>query len=547
MVVAPPNEWDRQTDVVVVGSGTGLAAALAADEGGADVLVLEKSAELGGTTAVSGGGSWVPNSHPVVEAAGAVPQEKLLHYIHRVAGGRTPEEKIERFLDRGPEVYEFIEESTALEFIYTGLPDYHPEFVGGRPEGHMIEPDTYDGDRLGEALEHVRESPQIPLPVPYKEMSEDGPMSTYAMRADYDEISRRMQENVLANGEAFIAGLYEELLDRGVEFERSAPARELVTDGDEVVGVLADVDGTETAIGAGAIVIAAGGLEWDEELRENFLRGPLTGPASPPQNEGDGIEMGADVGAKLGNMNEAWWYPTLGIPGEEWEDGSQIYRIPSDRALPGAIMVNERGDRFVNEAGPYNDIGKAFHEYDPVAYEYRNVPAYQVMDHDFREHYAMGGQVMPEDDVPSWITTADSLTELAEKLGIDTEGLQRTVDEFNEHARNGKDPEFHRGETGFEAHGSDEAADLGNVAPLTEPPFYAFELEPGALGTKGGLVTTVDSEVLDHQEEPISGLFASSNSTAHIMGIGYAGGGAPIGPNVTYGFIAGENAAAYTE
>lgn len=173
MVREPPQSWDRQTDVTVAGSGTGLSAALAASENGADVLVLEKSPYVGGTTATSGGGSWVPNSHAELKQLEATPREEVLTYLKRIAGGITPDEKLERYVDDAPSVFEKIEEITPLEFLFAGGPaDYHAEFEGGQPEGRMIVPDLYDGDRLGDRLENVRDSPHIPLPTTYKDIQE---------------------------------------------------------------------------------------------------------------------------------------------------------------------------------------------------------------------------------------------------------------------------------------------------------------------------------------------------------------------------------------
>jgi len=174
-----------------------------------------------------------------------------------------------------------------------------------------------------------------------------------------------------------------------------------------------------------------------------------------------------------------------------------------------------------------------------------NLPAYVVCDGTFREHYDIGGLVSPDDEIPDWVTEAESLEALAEKLGVDAAGLEATVERFNEHARNGEDPDFGRGEDPYDRHHGDPSADHPNLAPLDESPYFAYELLPGSLGTKGGMVTNPDSAVLDHDDEPIPGLYASANDTAHLMGPAYVGGGATIGPNLTFGVIAGENAAEY--
>lgn len=545
MTITDVQNWDQQQDVVVIGSGTGMAAAIGASKDNADVLVLEKAPKLGGTTAVSGGVSWVGNSHPVVESIGETPIEEMVEYLYQVAGGRTSRERLRHFLETGPDVYEYLEEETPLSFVHVeGMSDYYTSIPGSHEAGRGIEPNLYDGDRLGEALSDVRESPQSPIPVKYREMEEAGGANVYATRADYEMIAERMGENLLSGGRALVAGLYEAALDRGVTFEMNAAAEDLVVDNGTVVGVVADIDGEETTIEAtGGVVIAAGGLEWDDEMTTDFLRGPMESPLSPPYNEGDGIEMGAAAGAKLGNMNEAWWNTTVEVPGEQWEDGSTVARVASGRYLPGAILVNEAGERFGNESAPYNDLGKRFHEFDTTTRTYENIPAYQVMDHDYRESYSMAGTVLPGDDLPDWITVADTLEELAESIGVEADELQATVERYNEHAAEGEDPAFHSGEEAYDRHMGDPDADHPNLAPLTEAPFYAYEIKIGAMGTKGGLVTTTDAAVVDHDEEPIPGLYASSNSAAHLMGTGYSGGGATIGPNVVYGFIAGENAA----
>ncbi|MFT4947838.1 MAG: 3-oxosteroid 1-dehydrogenase [Natronomonas sp.] len=253
--------------------------------------------------------------------------------------------------------------------------------------------------------------------------------------------------------------------------------------------------------------------------------------------------MGMEVGAKLGNMNEAWWCPAGHVPGEEWEDGSPLYRILlAERTLPGTMMVNEDGQRFCNESGNYVDLGKTFREFDPHEYDYANLPAYVVFDDSARERYALL-TVMPDQDDPEWLVSAETLEELAEKKGIDPEGLREQVDRFNEYAREGADPEYHRGESAHDRRTGDGETDHPNLGPLDEPPFYAIDVHAGSLGTKGGLVTTPQAEVVDLDEDPIPGLYAASNSTAHVMGIGYAGGGGTVGPNVVFGSLAGESAA----
>lgn len=535
--------WQTETDVLVVGSGSaGLIAALAADD--ADVLVLEKAPVLGGTTAVSGGGMWLPNAPPIVEDMGKTPRDEVRGYLDQIVGDHIPDEMIDTFIDKVPEVVGFLERESPLDFQSTGYPDYHVELEGGSVDGHMIEPTLYDGTRLGDKLENVREDPHHPFPVPVSEVYEAGGHAKFAEVADFEELAQRVEDGILATGRALISGLYEACLDAEVEFMTATPATELVLDGDRVVGVIASDDGDELAIAAGAVVIAAGGMEWDEEMCDNFLRGPIEAPATPPYAEGDGIKMGMEIGAKVGNMNEAWWFPTGHVPGEEWEDGSPLYRMVwGPRTLPGSLMVNEDGERFCNESANYHDLGKTFHEFDPNDYDYRNIPAYSIMDQDYREQYGIL-TVEPDQDTPSWLTEAETLDELADELGVDGETLAETVERFNANARNHEDPDFHRGESHYDQFVGDPEAAHPNLAPVDTPPYYALEILPGCIGTKGGLVTAPNGQVLSVDEEPIPGLFAASNSTRHVMGMGYAGAGASLGPNAVFGYLAGREAAA---
>jgi succinate dehydrogenase/fumarate reductase flavoprotein subunit len=526
-----------------------------------DVLVVEKAPKIGGTTAVSGGGLWLPNSRPVVDAVGRQPAEQAEAYIRRVAGGQVNDDLIETFVDLAPDVVDFIEDETNLEFQFAGYPDYHTDWEEASDDGNMIEPTIFDGSRLGDNLDDIRADPHHELPVPASEVYEAGGHAKFPEVADFEQLQQREQEDKLATGRALVAGLYEGCLEAGVEFETQTAGRELVTEDGEVVGLVAERDGEEIAIEAGAVVIAAGGIDWDEDMRDNFLRGPVDAPMTPPSVEGDGVTMGMDVGAQIGNMNEAWWFPASRAHGQQWEDGSPLYKMNWGRTLPGSIFVNEDGERFCNEAGNYHDLTKTLHDFDAETYGPRNIPAYMVVDQEYRDQYQLlAGE--SDDDTAGWrdqqideqsdeslnektpdeLAAGETLRELAEVIGVDPDGLEATVDKFNEHARAGEDPEFGRGQTTYDNFVGDPDTEHPNLGPLDEPPFYAIEVYSGIIGTKGGLVTRPNGAVLDVHEDPIPRLFAASNSTAHVMGMGYAGAGATLGPNVVFGYQAGRHA-----
>jgi hypothetical protein len=208
-------------------------------------------------------------------------------------------------------------------------------------------------------------------------------------------------------------------------------------------------------------------------------------------------------------------------------------------------MVNKHGERFANEAGNYDDIGKALHNFDPDTFGHPNIPSYIIFDASYRERYPVTvWRIGPDDPDPEWVTKADSIGDLGREIDIDPDALCETVETFNEHARDHQDPEHHRGESKYDQTFGDQRADHPNLSPVAEPPFYAIRVYPGSLGTKGGLFTTADAQVQHAEGDPIPGLYAASNSTAHVMGLGYVGGGATLGPNVTFGYIAGREAAA---
>jgi succinate dehydrogenase/fumarate reductase flavoprotein subunit len=253
--------------------------------------------------------------------------------------------------------------------------------------------------------------------------------------------------------------------------------------------------------------------------------------------------MVMSLGADLGNMSEAWWCPSVVIPGEEY-DGRQLNRGDfAIRSLPHSIIVNRKGERFVNEAHNYNDMMKPFFDFDAVAYERPNLPAWLVLDHAFVEKYALL-TVVPGMPLPEWIVKAESLDELAGKVGIDAKGLAATVARFNGFAAQGVDEDFRRGESVYDHfYGDPENQPNPNLGTVAKGPFYALEVHAGALGTKGGAKVSPHAQVVKVDGETIPGLYAAGNVMAGVTGPGYPGAGATIGTGMTFGYIAGTHAA----
>jgi succinate dehydrogenase/fumarate reductase flavoprotein subunit len=308
-----------------------------------------------------------------------------------------------------------------------------------------------------------------------------------------------------------------------------------------VAGVIAEREGERVRFDARAgVVLATGGYEWNATLIDRFMGLPLVAPTSPPTNFGDGLQMAMVVGAALGNMTEAWWTPALSIPGESYE-GRPLHRNTTDlRALPGSIMVNRRGRRFVNEAINYSDAAKALMHFDPAEYDYANLPCFLVFDGRFRRSYSVA-TVTPDRKTPAWLVEAPSLRELAERIGIDAEGLAKQVAEFNHYAAEGRDPVFRRGESAYDRYRGDERVTPNpNLHPLDEAPYYAVELRLGCLGTKGGPVIDSSGRVLGLDDVPLPGLYACGNVCANVFGPGYPGAGATLASGMTFGYLAGK-------
>ncbi len=538
--------WDLETDVLVLGSGgAGLTAAVCAAVEGARVLVLERAADVGGTTATSGGILWVPNNPHMSALALDDSRDDALAYLESLSLGVMDMELAAAFVDHAPEMIRFLEAHTPLKFhVAEGYPDYHPENPGGKPGGgRSLDPDLFPFADLGPWAERVNRlrtdlHPQAPVaPVTLMEMMRGAPGK--------ETLAERSARDLRGMGQALVGALLAGCLAHDVAIRTGVRARELIRDGHAVIGVRAEsAEGTLRIGTRRGVVLATGGFEWNSELVRAFLRGPLAGPASVPENEGDGLLMAMAVGAKLDNMSEAWWMPTIPIPGDAVR-GHPLYRIClAERTLPGSIIVNGKGRRFVNEAANYNDIGRAFHTFDPTHFAFENNPAWLVFDERFRSRYPIAG-FLPGQAPEGLIESAATLAELAARIDVPAAALEATVERFNRYAADGADPEFQRGVSAYDGYNGD--ASLSGAARtlgvLEEGPFHAVRIVSGTLGTKGGPKTDVRGRVLDLSGTPIPGLYAAGNAMAGPTGMVYGGAGGTLGPALTFGYLAGRDAA----
>jgi 3-oxosteroid 1-dehydrogenase len=541
-------------DVVVAGSGAaGMTAALTAADLGLSVVVVEKAGTFGGSTARSGGGIWAPGN-AVLRAAGVTDTPAQARaYLAHVAGADAPAALREAFVEHGPAMLDLVLARTPLRLAWVpGYADYYPEAPGGLASGRSVEPVPMDSRVLGGELARLAR-PYLPAPVPitqadYRWLSL-GPRHPRAIRAGVRVAARAARGRVtghrmLSLGQALAAGLRAGLLRGGVPVWLDAPMTGLEVRDGRVTGVRVTRDGEPLTIRARrGVLIATGGFERNEEMRRRYQREPAdphwtTGALG---NTGDGIRAGLDLGAATGLMDDAWWGPSIALPGGP-------YFCLAERSLPGCILVNGAGQRFVNESAPYVDAVHAM--YDQNTPENPHIPAWLVFDQRYRDRYVFAG-LPPGRALPRrWyaagsVVRADDLAGLAQAAGVAADGLAKTVTRFNEFAAAGRDGEFGRGESAYDRYyGDPRVRPNPNLAPLARPPYYAARIVPGDLGTKGGLRTDEHARVLREDGTVIPGLYAAGNASASVMGHSYAGAGATIGPAMTFGYIAARAMAA---
>jgi 3-oxosteroid 1-dehydrogenase len=532
-------DWDHEFDVVVLGSGAaGLTAALTAAVTGATVQVFEKADTVGGTTAVSGGIAWIPAHNRCPERELTVAD--ALQYLSAQSFGSMDDTLVDTFVRTGPSMLDFIEGHSGLQFeVAAGFPDYQPELPGGQPQGgRSLSAAPFDLSQLGDWATRITAFPA--------DWSNVGFDAETRARLHASHVDAERAGDLCVAGTALIAGLLKGLLDIGVAPCTTARATELIVDAEGVTGVR--IAGPEQSIDVRArrgVILGTGGFEWDPLLVQAFLRGPMHGAVSPPNNTGDGLRMAMALGADLANMGEAWWVPIVQIPNDTIEGRQRSRSVRLERTRPRSIIVNQAGRRFVNEAGEYNSMAGAFHYLDPRG-GYVNDRAWMVFDSVHLASYGFLG-IAAGEGVPDWFCESADLAELGAKTGIDAAGLANTIERWNRNVAAGSDPEFGRASSAYDGYwGDDRATTLAGktLGPIDTAPFYAVPIGVGSMGTKGGPRTDRDGRVLHVSGRPIPGLFAAGNAMAGATGRAYGGAGGTIGPAMVFGYRAGYAAAA---
>jgi len=537
-------------DVVVAGSGAaGMTAALTAADRGLSVIVIEKTGYFGGSTARSGGGVWVPGNEVLRHAGVRDTPEQARVYLAHVAGECVPAGRQQALLEHGPAMLQLVRTHTPVDFAWVpGYADYYPEAPGGLACGRTIEPVPFDGRVLGNDLARLN-PPYVPAPdgvtitaADYRWLSlgtrHPRAIWTTAKVAGRMARTKLLRQRTLSLGQALAAGLRAGLAQAGVPVWLNTTMTGLVLSDGRVTGLQVVRDGEPLELRARrGVLLATGGFERNAQMREKYQRPPIGADwtVGSAGNTGDGIWAGQAAGAALDLMDDAWWGPSIPLTGGP-------FFCLAERSLPGCIMVNAAGQRFVNEAAPYVDTVHAM--YDRHTTDKPHIPAWLITDQRYRNSYVFAG-LPPRKPLPRrWyaagtVFRADTLAELADQIGAPADGLAQTVQRFNGFAQAGKDEDFVRGNSAYDRYyGDPRCRPNPNLAPLARPPFYAIKIVPGDLGTKGGLRTDERARVLRQDGSPIGGLYAAGNASAAVMGHSYAGAGATIGPAMTFGYIA---------
>jgi 3-oxosteroid 1-dehydrogenase len=554
MTVSGPLNWDVETDLLIGGSGIGgLTAALKGNAEGMNVLVLEKSDRVGGVSAVSGGELWVGNNHLQGPVDVKDSEAEVEAYLRNFAPDEPDPALFETWQNTAPAVLRFLEQEADFDWkLIEGLPDYgYPDAPGSKSEGRYIEVEPIRASDLGQWSDKVIVSPVFPVGITHDEMFEWGGFAAFE-DWEFDVLEQRKAEGFLTFGSGVMGYFLRALHQRDIDIYTGTPIEELVVEDGAVTGVVAERNGSRIALRAHrGLMLAIGGYDWNEELidRYEFVPTDEWTSGSIPTVEGDHMqwarELGAEVFAYTHEARLPGFLPGIHIPGEKM-GGEPLHRfLLAETGTPGAIVVNERGERFYNEAY-YHDFIAKVGAYDVHEGTYENWPCYVILDHRHRESYPLA-TIPPGEPLPEGFgASAGTLEELGEKLDIDPDGLEETVRTFNEAARRGHDPSFPRGEMDWQRRfaGDKRHEPHPNIGPLTDPPFYGIRLKAvGFDAPRAGLRVNAEMQVMTRLGDPIPNLYAAGNTVAYLDTGGAYNSGFAMSRGMTHGYVAASHAA----
>ena len=553
MSTATTENWDREVDVIIMGAGAaGLTAAIVSKNEGLEPLVLEKTDQVGGTSAWSVGMLWFVDSAPMQAAGFKDSFDKARQYFARTVGTSVDRSLQEAYIVKGRVALDYMLRNSALEVMAVDYPDYHPELEGGM-FGRAHAPLEFDARKLGPAFRNLRAP--LPASAPFGGMMLDLVdllhflSFTKSARSFLHVMKRFLRYGVdrlsyhrgtrLVGGNALIARLYKTILDRQIEVWLRSSATKLIVEDGSVTGAEVVHDGRTLRIRARrGVVIATGGYPGSKEMRQEHSRKPTVELGlGLPTNVGEGIRLGLSAGGRLDhNSEDTGYYVPMSVL--QNETGEQVLwgHFMLDRPKPGFIAVGKDGKRFTNEAASY-------HAFTLGMFEAGAIPAYLVADAATVKKYGIG-VILPGSlslqryEKAGYLFSGRTLAELAYKTGIDPIELERSVTRNNHFAATGVDEDFGKGSSAYNAYKGDPTHSPNPcIGPIEKGPFYAVKLMPGDFGTSRGLVTNADGEVLDKENSPIPGLYACGNDMNSPVGGHYIGAGITLGPALTFGYL----------
>ncbi|WP_455675748.1 FAD-dependent oxidoreductase [Pradoshia sp.] len=535
--------WDKEYDVVVVGSGAGgLVAAITSAHHGLKTAIIEKGAVWGGSSALSGGGLWIPNNHISKKAGLQDSEEEAMTYMQEVIEDKGPASTYERkeaYVKNGHKMVRFLED-LGMRWVAGSLyPDYYPEKPGGKI-GRSIEAEIFDARLLAEHEESMRTG-EIEAPIPLYSGKVASLPKAFTNTRDFKTVvgmflngyrHKIRGRHAISIGGGLVSRLLMIAKEKQVELMLSTPLKDLILEGNQAIGVEAEKNGEPYFIRCKAVILAGGGFERNPELRRKYHHVGTDWTAASPDNTGDMLLIAQKHQLDMALLDDAWWGPTA-IDAK----GARKFLV-YERSMPHCMIVDQTGERYFNESQSYTDAGHAILERQEK--NGKAIHSWLIMESRNRNKYLFGDMLprqTPKQAIESgFLVKADSVEELASKCEIDLEGLRNTIARFNQFAAKGVDDDFGRGISAYDQYYGDPRYKNPNLGAIEKPPFYACKIYPGDLGTKGGIVANEHGQAL-RDGSPIEGLYATGNCSASVMGRVYPGPGSTLGPTTVFGYI----------
>ena len=566
-------QWDHSADVVVVGSGNGaLTAALCCyDMGAKNVLIIEKEDQYGGSSSISGGGVWIPCSHYAREAGATDDNlEDALKYLQAtIPPEASSEEMLRTYLENGPKMLRFMHDRTHMRYESLGqYPDYYNAAEGSR-EGHRtMEPAPFNITQLENRGAELRPTHPMMYMAGHIPISQKdahvligqlkgwvflGAKIVLQYVLDIPQRLRTMRSRKSTCGSAGVGRLALSVQERSIPLWLNTEMTDLIVENDRVVGIKAKKDGKDINIqGSKAVILASGGFENNQAMREKYLPKPTNAAWSSGNkgNTGLPIEKAIEKGAACKGMDGAWWCTTFHVPGKDYP-----YLSIMEKSYPGNCVVNRDGKRVANESMNYQAYVQSAYEAKKNGVEVDEL--WMVFDARFRANYIVGpmmtSKLLPDKRLPKelfcdeFLTMADTVEELADKVGINKANLKQTIDNMTEYAKTGDDLEFQRGSFAYDRYYGDPEVKPNNcLAPMVEAPYYAVRLSLGDFGTHGGLLVNESSQVIREDDTVFEGLYATGNCSAPLLP-SYPGPGSTLGPAMTFAYQAAKEITGYKD